>query len=756
MKLYIISNRLPVKVVSREGSFDFLPSEGGLATGLNSLHAQYEKHWIGWPGLYVETPDDQQHIREELEKMNFHPIFLSPEQIENYYEGYSNSTIWPLCHYFFSYTQYRKDFWDTYREVNRLFCEEVRHRVAPDDIVWIQDYQLMLLPGMLREVMPTLCIGYFHHIPFPSYELFRILPERAEILQGLLGADLVGFHTYEYMHHFISAAERVLHIDFRLDETQIDNRYVQVDALPMGIDYAKFHRISSDPQIKPLIANTRAHFGDRKLVLSVDRLDYSKGILHRLKGFDTFLESHPEFLGKVTLAMVIVPSRDKVDSYAGLKTKIDEEISAINGRYSTMDWTPVCYFYHGFSFEELAAMYYVADVALVTPLRDGMNLVAKEYVAVKNGNPGVLILSEMAGASAELPEALEINPNDTEQIASALDRALEMPVEEQRRRIRKMQSVLSAQTVNKWAADFMAELTEVCRKNESVRRKQLTPGMLSQIAARYRSTQQRLLLLDYDGTLAPICRRPEEAAPTRRVTDLLRRLAADKANRVVISSGRDRETLEKWFGKLSVSLAAEHGAFYKDKGGWHRNVGQEAWNPELLALLNRFVEKTPRSRIEYKRTALAWHYRETDGWLGTLRAQQLLGALMPLCTHLDLRVMPGNKVVEIKSPGHTKGSEVLRLLRQERYDFILAVGDDTTDDDMFRALPHAAVTIKVGAASDCARYNMPRQADVVPLLETLAESGSDGVSAGLRLGIRSVWDRLKSLITNSKQGNEQA
>ena len=249
MKLFIISNRLPVKVSEKAEQFLFTRSEGGLATGLDSLHTQYEKHWIGWPGLNVEKPESRQRIREELEKLDFHPVFLSAEQIENYYEGYSNSTIWPLCHYFFSYTQYRQNFWETYREVNRLFCEEVRHLVGSDDIVWVQDYQLMLLPGMLREIMPTLCIGYFHHIPFPSYELFRVLPERAELLRGMLGADLIAFHTHDYVRHFISTAERVLHMDFRLDEAQIDNRFVQVDALPMGIDYEKFHRISSSSAV---------------------------------------------------------------------------------------------------------------------------------------------------------------------------------------------------------------------------------------------------------------------------------------------------------------------------------------------------------------------------------------------------------------------------------------------------------------------------------------------------------------------------
>ena len=511
MKLYIISNRLPVKAVHRDGAYLFTRSEGGLATGLHALHTRYEKHWIGWPGVDVETDEDRRSIREELAKMNFHPIFLTPEQIANYYEGYSNSTIWPLCHYFFAFTRYRKDFWEAYRKVNALFCEEILRRIEPDDIVWVQDYQLMLLPGLLREHRPALRIGYFHHIPFPSYELFRILPERAEILRGVLGADLVAFHTHDYMRHFIGTAERVLHIDFRLDETQIGNRCVRVDALPMGIDYAAFHGISSNAGAQPLIAKTREQFGDRKLILSVDRLDYSKGILHRLRGFGSFLERYPEYRGQATLAMVIVPSRDRVNSYADLKTEIDKEIGAINGRYSTMEWTPVRYFYHGFSFEELAAMYYVADVALVTPLRDGMNLVAKEYVAVKNDNPGVLILSEMAGAAVELADALPINPNDTEQIAAAIHRALTMPVEEQLRRIERMQAVVSTQTVNKWAADFMKELADVCRRNEAVRRKRLTSETVAaEIVGPYRRAKRRLLLFDYDGTLAsvPVPKRP--------------------------------------------------------------------------------------------------------------------------------------------------------------------------------------------------------------------------------------------------------
>ena len=318
MKLYIVSNRLPVKVSEQEGRLLFARSEGGLVTGLDSLHTDYEKHWIGWPGFCPDGEECRRKTADELEALRFHPVFLTAGQIADYYEGYSNSTIWPLCHYFFAYTRYKASYREAYRAVNRLFCETVCRLAEPGDVVWVQDYQLMLLPGMLREARPELEIGYFHHIPFPSYELFRILPERAEVLRGLLGADLVAFHTHDYMRHFISTVERVLHLDFRLDEVQLGDRVVRVNALPMGINYDLYHGASQKPEVRAAVERTRRLFGSHKLVLAVDRLDYSKGILHRLWGFAAFLEHHPEYRGQVTLAMVIVPSRDHVGSYAVL------------------------------------------------------------------------------------------------------------------------------------------------------------------------------------------------------------------------------------------------------------------------------------------------------------------------------------------------------------------------------------------------------------------------------------------------------
>lgn len=710
MALFIISNRLPIKVSKAENEFRLERSEGGLATGLGSLNNFEEKHWIGWPGIHTDIETEKEQISNIIKKDNYHPIFLSEEQIENYYEGYSNNMIWPLCHYFYTYIQYESKYWDAYQEVNRLFCLEAGKWIKPGDIVWVQDYQLMLLPNMLRETIDEISIGYFHHIPFPSYELFRVLPERAEILKGLLGADLIGFHTHDYMRHFIDASYRVLGLDCELDEIHIGDRYAHVDAFPMGINYNLHYDAILEKSVQEMADEQMRTFGNHKLALSVDRLDYSKGILHRLKGFSLFLEHYPEYRGEISLVMVVVPSRDKVDRYADLKIKIDEMIGAINGTYSTLTWQPVYYFYRGFPFEELMALYNIAHFALVTPLRDGMNLVAKEYVAAKRDNPGVLILSEMAGAAAELKDAIIINPNDAEQIEGALLEAMLMPVAEQKRRMGKMQKIVEKQSVNKWAQDFVSELDTIKSKNIVLRDKIINEKTIQEISELYNKAKRRLIILDYDGTLVPIVKQPELAIPDETLLQILKSLSEDVKNKVVISSGRDASFLEKWFGNINVDLAAEHGAFFRESGEW-KEINQIQFfpdNDEIWDIMQHMVDKTPGSRIETKKTSLVWHYRNCDKWLADLREKQLINALMRPCARLNLQIMRGSKIVEVKAIGFNKGTEALRLLENEDYDFVMAMGDDTTDDDMFHALPEEAITIKVGSVSSIARFSLPQ------------------------------------------------
>ncbi len=720
MKIIIIANRLPVKIERTDDGFNIIRSEGGLATGLGSLETESDIYWVGWPGIHTEDEDEKKEITERLHELNFHPVFLSAGQIENYYEGYSNSTIWPLCHYFFSFIEYKAEYWEAYQEVNSLFCNEALPFIENDDIVWVQDYQLMLLPKKIRDKKPNANIGYFHHIPFPSYELFRVLPEREEILEGLLGADLIGFHTHDYMRHFISAIYRVLNLNCNLDEINLDNRIVHIDAFPMGINYEQYNQAPNLPKVKEKSDLLKEKLGDRSIILSVDRLDYSKGILHRLNGFAQFLDHHPEYHEKVSLAMIVVPSRDTVDIYAELKTKMDQLIGEINGKYSRLGWNPIFYFYRSFSFEELVAMYDVAEIALVTPLRDGMNLVAKEYLATKCNKPGALILSEMAGAAIELQDAIIINPNDTDQIESAILQALNMPEKEKKERLDKMQKRISRQDVKKWANDFVKELLNIKTQNKEILQKVVGKRQLTQIKKAYDDAEKRLIMLDYDGTLSPFTSKPEDAIPSAGVLELLKEINADPKNKVVINSGRNHQILDKWFKGLNLDFAAEHGMFYKENNKWHKNITDDVvWDDEILNIIQHAIDKTPRSHMEQKEASLVWHYRNVDIWLAELRSQQLVNALIGPCARLNLQIVPGNKVVEVKPPDFTKGSEVLRRLSQADYDFVLAIGDDTTDEDMFRVLPPDGVSVKVGNFSPAAKYRIPLQSSVVPFLTNL-------------------------------------
>lgn len=604
--------------------------------------------------------------------------------------------------------------------MNSLFCAESLQFIEDDDIVWVQDYQLMLLPKKIRDKKPNTNIGYFHHIPFPSYELFRVLPEREEILEGLLGADLIGFHTHDYMRHFISAIYRVLNLNCNLDEVSLNNRIVHIDAFPMGINYEQYHNAPNLPEVKKKSELLKESLGDRDIIISVDRLDYSKGILHRLNGFEQFLENNPEYHEKVSLAMIVVPSRDTVEIYAELKTHIDQLIGEINGKYSKLGWNPIYYFYRSFSFEELIAMYDIAQIALVTPLRDGMNLVAKEYLATKCNKPGVLILSEMAGAAIELPDAIIINPNDTDQIEKAILQAINMPEKEKKERLDKMQKKISKQDVKKWANDFVDELLDIKTRNRVILQKVVGKRQLTQIKKAYDDAESRLILLDYDGTLAPFVKKPEDAVPSDKVIELLKKMSSDTKNKVVINSGRNHQILDKWFKGLDLDFAAEHGIFYKENNKWHKNLTEKViWDEEILNIIQHAIDKTPRSFMEQKEASLVWHYRNVDVWLAELRSQQLINALIGPCSRLNLQIIPGNKVVEIKPPDFTKGSEVLRLMEKKNYDFVLAIGDDTTDEDMFRVLPLDGISIKVGNFSPAAKYRIPLQASVVPFFNNL-------------------------------------
>ncbi len=726
-RIVIVSNRLPVSFVRKGKSFNLKPSVGGLSTGVGSLlQKSYEVVWVGWPGVAIEkiTTPERDKIKKQLHDKNFYPVYLSQSNIDNFYSGFSNNTLWPLFHYFTQHVVYNKKTWNAYKQVNELFAQTVLNVVKPGDIIWVHDYHLMLLPGILREKSKDITLGFFLHIPFPSFDVFRLLPWRKEIMEGLLGSDLIGFHTYDYSRHFLSSLRNRLGYEHSLGRIQVGNRMVKVDTFPMGIDYDRFAQAAAHPGVKKEISKYKRKMGEqpnRKIILSVDRLDYTKGILERLHSYNLFLDKYPEYKDRIVLVLVAFPSRTKVEQYRNLKKELDELVGRINSKHGNIGWMPVLYLYTFLEFNALTALYIISDVGLVTPVRDGMNLIAKEFIATKNDGKGVLILSEMAGAAKEMSESIIVNPNNIERIADSIHRALTMPEEEQIKRNRLMQERLKRYNVEKWADDFIKTIESTKAHNQELLKRKINDTILQKIVHDYHKSKHRIIILDYDGTLRTFEKIPQDARPDEEIILLLQKLSSDSKNEVLIVSGRDKNTLGKWFKNVTVGMVAEHGVWIKEKNGIWELIEPLAnyWKSDLQPILERYVDRTPGSFIEEKDYSLVWHYRKSDSELASIRARELKEAILHFTTNLGLGVLEGNKVIEIKNAGINKGHAALKWVANEYFDFILAAGDDRTDEDIFQVLPEHAYSIKIGLPPSVAKFCIDSVTDFRSLLTKL-------------------------------------
>lgn len=727
-RLVVVSNRLPFQLLEKKKRIYLKESDGGLVSALKSYLENEgdsnfsERWWIG-SADFPETRWEK-YIAEDPAEASFkvEPIFVDKRAYNRYYNGFCNATIWPLFHYFPSYADFQDEYFEAYEEVNRLFADKLLNMLGPDDVLWIHDYQLMLLPGMIRSHRPDATIGFFLHIPFPSFEIFRILhrPWKEKIVGGLLGADLIGFHTHEYVQHFLKTVQMVQGVDHQYRTIFMSNRVAKADLFPLGIDFDKFHNASKLPAVVEHHDQIKSSFTDKKIIFSVDRLDYTKGITHRLSGFELFLERNPQWREKVVFILVVVPSRQIISRYNERRKLIEEQVGRINGKYSTLQWQPIIYRYNHLAFPELCALYRVGDVGLITPLRDGMNLVAKEYIASQVDH-GVLILSELAGAATELGEALQVNPMDKDEVANAISTALTMDPTEQRNRVLAMQSRLKDYNVVNWVNDFLKQLEEAKDHQRSQQTRHITGQLLTNIAAEFKKAGHRHLFLDYDGTLVPFSKHPKMAVPNKDLIKLLSVIASDTRTDTTIISGRDSSTLEEWFQDLPVNLVAEHGASIRLKNGeWkHEREIDQAWKPLIRPTLELYMQRSPGSFIEEKNHTLAWHYRNANRELGFIRSRELLDALHHLVRNTPLQIIDGNKVIEIRIAGVDKGSVARKFLDKKSYDFVMAVGDDKTDEDMFRALAGKAVTIKIGTGHTLAQYNLSNQTEVLQLLNQL-------------------------------------
>lgn len=704
-------------------------SDGGLVSALKSYFEREQNKDAFSSVLWIGSADFPQARWEKYKEnpragtsFDVDPIFIETKTYNKFYNGFCNATIWPLFHYFPSIVEYDEDTFQSFFQANQQFADKLLAILGPDDILWIHDYQLMQLPGLIREKVPDATIGFFLHIPFPSFEIFRLLhkPWKEKIVAGLLGADLIGFHTHEYVQHFLKTVQMVQGYDSQFRNIFMKERVVKAEMFPLGIDFERFHNAGSRPKVIEQRKQIQNNFQGKKIIFSVDRLDYTKGVTHRLSGFERFLDEHTDWRGRVVFILVIVPSRQIVTKYSERKKMIEEQVGRVNGRYSTLEWQPIIYRYSNLSFDDLCALYQSADVGLITPIRDGMNLVAKEYVASQH-NKGVLILSELAGAANEMGEAILVNPMDEEEVAQSIHTALTMPETEQRQKIELLQKRLRDYSVAHWVNDFLKQLDEVKEHQYSQRTKHVSPSLLDDITDQYKKAARRHLFLDYDGTLVPFSKHPNLAIPNQELIALLHRIAQDEKTNVTIISGRDSKTLEGWFDDLPVNLVAEHGATVRMKNGeWkhHREIDQ-SWKPIMRPTMELYTQRSPGSFVEEKTHTLAWHYRNVHPELGFIRSRELLDNLQHLVRNTPLQIIDGNKVIEVRISGVDKGSVAKQFLDGEHYDFIMAVGDDKTDEDMFRALAERAITVKIGPGHTAAHYNLSNQQEVIHLLHQL-------------------------------------
>ncbi|MFI5301503.1 MAG: bifunctional alpha,alpha-trehalose-phosphate synthase (UDP-forming)/trehalose-phosphatase [Polyangiales bacterium] len=726
-RVLIVSNRLPVTAARGGDGFAFEPSSGGLATALASVTGRRETLWIGWPGVAMDQNDpDLATIDGELARRRLAPVHLTRDEIALYYDGFANGVLWPLFHYLVDKVSLEvPDQWGAYATVNRRFADVVASHARAGDVVWVHDYQLALVPALLRARAPGVRIGFFLHIPFPSEDVFRILPWREEILRGLLGADLIGFHTAADMNHFVGAAAQVLGIEPGWDALFFEGRVVRIGAYPISVDAEALSASARSDRVRDETARVRESAGSRVILLGVDRLDYTKGIRFRLRAFARLLERDPTLRDRVRYIQVAVPSRDAVPAYVELSEAVHALVGRINGQHGSIEHTPIVFLNRAMTSEQVAALYAAADVMLVTPLRDGMNLVAKEFVACKNDESGVLVLSEFAGAAAELSEALIVNPYDIEGTSRAIERAIGMGEIERHVRMRAMRRRVFTHDVHGWCASFLADVEIGGNDLPTLRTSAPPPNVVASLV----ESPSLCLVLDYDGTLVPLLRVPALAIPDDRLLTLLQKLVARPRTDVHLVSGRRREDLERWFGATSMHLHAEHGF-------WSRSGPSAEWEPAKVisadwkaivnALFDRATRRTIGSFVEEKTSCVAWHYRNADPELAAARVRELRAKLSELARNGTIDLLDGSKVLEVRAPGIDKGLAAARIAREVATETaIVAIGDDHTDEEMFRALPDSAITIHVGPdhlgidVVSTADFRVPDSTAARELLESL-------------------------------------
>lgn len=738
----IVANRLPVE--RDPDSDEWRTSPGGLVTALEPIVREQGCKWVGWIGAA-----DTDHEPFVHDKMSLFPVSLSEDEVEGYYEGFSNGTLWPLYHDAIVHPRFHRAWWTTYVAVNRKFAERVAEVADEGAFVWVHDYQLQLVPSLLRKLRPDVTIGFFLHIPFPSVGLFAQLPWRRGIIEGLLGANVVGFQRAEDSAKFRDVAERYANVTVSEDQLVVfddddkPSRRVLVRDFPISIDVQAYEALAARDDLRENAQRIRSSFGpDRAIVLGVDRLDYTKGLLHRLKAFEELLNDGELDPAEAVLVQVASPSREQVEEYQVIREEVEATVGRINGRFGTVDHTPVVYLHRGHTQEETVSLFLAADVLAVTSLRDGMNLVSKEYVACRLDDTGVLVLSEFAGAADELHESLIVNPHDIEGLKSALMRAIHMPKAEQKRRMQMMRLTLGQNDVARWADRFISAVDEMAEApveyvipepmdGVSASDAPLPDDLMSELE-RLASAPEIIVACDFDGTLAPIVPRPEDARILPEALNALEALGRHAGTQVVLLTGRALSSLREIFPESTRwATAGSHGAEFDP--GVHHHLYPQGMGPlldgelspvelsryELLVRrLNRALGTEPDVQIEAKPLGVAVHVRRVRD---PERAEELLDTASAVAALDGVAAGHGKAVREFTVRGADKGSALARIREVFPSVPVLFIGDDVTDEDVFKRLGDGDVGVKVGDQPTVARHRIADPHEVVRMLETLAD-----------------------------------
>ncbi len=729
----LVSNRLPVAYNTTFKKFT--SSSGGLVSaikGLDPAKVGYDFEWMG-----ILTDDIHQEDIEELKKTSHgslpcHPIIIPKSSYDAYYNLYCNNVLWPLFHYERNMVRHTQEGWRAYEEVNRLVAEAILEEAKDTDTIWIHDFQLLLVPGMIKDKRPKLKVGFFLHIPFPSSEIFRELPQRKEILISLIQCDQIGFHDLSYLNHFRSSVGRIM--------GDVNETGKSWGVYPISIDTEHFIHLSTQPETLEWIERYRKSKKNLKWILGVDRLDYIKGLVLKLQAFRAFLKRFPEEREKVQLVQIVIPSRTEVPQYKSLKKEIEQMVSSINGEFGSPAWMPVQYIYHSVSEPELSALYQLSDVLNISSRRDGMNLVSLEYVMSQNDTtPGVVLLSEFAGAHSTLSYALSINPWNIADTVIKMKEALHHPEVKRKKEMKAMKEFLTRYTSSDWAKFILEDMAMEPKKKEIIKPMPLNGHFdwMKDIKGK-----KIVFFCDLDGTLAPIAPHPKDVKISNSTIDLLQAISEQKNCEFVVVSGRDKEFLEEQFLDFDFNfpLAACHGAYCYSPvdSQWHTRIPQDStkWKDKVLEVLELYSLRTPESFIEDKGHAITWHYRNSPRDFAEFLANKLFFELEEILANQPAQVTRGKKVIEVKSIHANKGFFVQQWVQSKVHqpDFVVAVGDDTTDEDMFSALQGRKdikpICIKIGNEDTVAHYLIKDQLSVNQFLEKFLEALRDDEPSG--------------------------